>query len=160
MTPDKIKVRVAQTQAPEPAPAPVVPAAAPSPATTASKTGSRTILVVEDDQFLVKAYKVKFEKEGFTVVVARDGKEALALLEKDPPGVVLLDLMLPEVSGFDVLSAMRENDRWAKVPVLILSNLGQAQDMQRGQELGAAEYVIKANMRIGDIVEKVKKYLS
>ena len=119
----------------------------------------KVILVVEDDSFLVKAYQVKFEKEGIEVLVATDGKEALAFLEKEPPNVVLLDLMLPILSGFDVLVAIRKNSKWKKVPVLVLSNLGQSEDIKKCQELGIEDYIVKANVRINEVVEKVKKFL-
>jgi DNA-binding response OmpR family regulator len=120
----------------------------------------KTIFVVEDDQFLVRAYQIKFEKEGVNVWIAYDGKEALAMMEKDQvPNVVLLDLILPGVNGFDVLASIRRSPTWKQVPVIILTNLGQDEDIQRGKELGAQEYIVKADVRINDVVEMVKKYL-
>lgn len=119
----------------------------------------KAIFVVEDDVFLVKVYKVKFEDLGVAVWVATDGAEALAFLEREPPNVVLLDIMLPGMSGFDVLAAMKKNERWKNVPVLILSNLGQEQDLERGKALGAKEYIVKANVKIDEVVERVKKYI-
>lgn len=119
----------------------------------------KTVLIIEDDLFLVKAYQVKFQKEGIETKIASDGKEALALLEKEPPAVVLLDLMLPGISGFTVLEAIRKNDKWKNVPVLILSNLGQPQDIERGKDLGVKDYIVKANIKISDIVAKVKQWL-
>lgn len=126
---------------------------------TTGKDSKKTVLIIEDDMFLVKAYQIKFQKEGIDAKIASDGKEALALLEKDPPAVVLLDLMLPGISGFTVLEAIRKNDRWKKVPVLILSNLGQPQDIERGKALGVVDYIVKANVKINDIVDKVRKWL-
>ena len=120
---------------------------------------TKSVLVVEDDAFLVKAYQMKFQKEGLDVLVAKDGKEALSFLEKEPPNVLLLDLMLPGMSGFELLTAIRANERWKNIRVLILSNLGQPQDIARGKELGVVEYIVKANVKIADVVEKVKKYL-
>lgn len=127
---------------------------------TAQGPVKKNVLVIEDDLFLVKTYQVRFKAEGIDVAAATDGKEALALLQKDPPNLILLDLMLPNVSGFDVLSAIKKSERWKKVPVVIVSNLGQAEDVNRGKELGAADYIVKANVRINDIVEKVKKMLA
>ena len=72
---------------------------------------------------------------------------------------MLLDLMLPKVNGFEVLSQIRGNEQWKNVPVIILSNLGQQQDIQRGKELGVKEYIVKANIKINDVVEKIKQYL-
>lgn len=119
----------------------------------------KVILIIEDDVFLLKTYQVTFRKEGIEVMVATNGNDALSMLEKDPPSAVLLDLMLPGVSGFDVLAAIRKNEKWKKVPVLIMSNLGQSQDIERGMSLGANEYIIKADVKIFDVVERVKKYL-
>ena len=126
---------------------------------TKTPAGKKVVLVVEDDVFLVKAYQIKFEKEGAEVQIASDGDTAMKMLEKDPPDVVLLDLMLPGKSGFEILEAIRKNSRWKDVPVLILTNLGQAADIERGQSLKATDYIIKANTKIEDIVKKVKRYL-
>jgi len=117
--------------------------------------------VVEDDVFLVKAYQIKLEKEGVEVWIANDGKEALTYLEKDEvPNVVMLDLMLPHMSGFDILAEIRKNPKWKNVPVLILTNLGQPQDMERCRELGVAEYIVKANTKINDVIMKVRQYFT
>lgn len=118
-----------------------------------------TVFIIEDDPLVVRVYEMKFEKEGAEVIIATDGSEALSFLEKeiDPPSVVLLDLMLPGVSGFDVLEAIRKNQKWKDVPVFILTNLGQPQDIERGKKLGVAEYIIKPHTKIQDVVDKVKK---
>ena len=122
-------------------------------------THKKPIFIIEDDPFLVKAYQLKFSQEGYEVLTAMDGKEALSFLDREPAGVVLLDLMLPGASGFDILTAMRGNDRWKDVPVIILSNLGQAQDIAHGKELGAQDYLVKANVVMEEVVERVKKYV-
>ena len=117
------------------------------------------MFIVEDDIFLIKAYQIKFSNEGFNVTIAADGEEALPYLDKDPADIVLLDLMLPGMSGFDVLQAIRKSPKWSKVPVIILSNLGQQQDIDKGRALGANDYIIKTNIKISDIVGKVREYL-
>lgn len=119
----------------------------------------KKVFIVEDDAFLVKAYQIKFEKEGIDVEVATDGKEAIGMLKNPPPSVVMLDLMLPGASGFEVLSAIRKDAKWKSVPVVILSNLGQSQDVEKAKGLGVTDYIIKANTRINDIVDKIKKFL-
>lgn len=121
--------------------------------------GMKTVFIIEDDVFLVKVYQVKFRELGAEVWTASDGKVALERLLEAPPNVILLDLMLPGASGFDILAAIRKNERWKNVPVFVLTNLGQPEDIQRGKELGADDYIVKANLRIDDVVEKVKKYL-
>jgi len=124
-----------------------------------AEENKKTILVVEDDTFLVRAYKVKFGENGFDVLVASTGEEAMAYLEKDPVDLVLLDIMLPVTSGFDVLKAIRSNAKWGKVPVIVLSNLGQEQDIEKGKALGANDYIVKTDVKINDIVGKVMGYL-
>ncbi|MFA5109171.1 MAG: response regulator [Patescibacteria group bacterium] len=119
----------------------------------------KSVLIIEDDVLLVQAYQIKFKKEGIDAQVAFDGREALAFLDKEPPGVVLLDLMLPGISGFTVLEEIRKNEKWKEVPVIILSNLGQTNDIERGKAMGVVDYVVKANVKINEIVEKVRKFL-
>ncbi|MFA4890594.1 MAG: response regulator [Candidatus Paceibacterota bacterium] len=125
-----------------------------------NKNGKKVVLVVEDDLLLVQAYKIKLEKEGMETWVATSGKEAVAFLEKDPPNVVLLDLLLPGLNGFEFLSAIRKNEKWKSVPVIILTNLTQSEEnLKIAKDLGAVDYIVKAEIRIGDIIEKVKKYI-
>jgi DNA-binding response OmpR family regulator len=119
----------------------------------------KIILVVEDDLFLIRAYQIKFEKEGFEVWVATEGNTAMEFLKKEPANIVLLDLMLPGISGFDILEEIRKNTKWKDVPVIILTNLGQQQDINKGKELKVKDYIVKANVKISDVVEKVKGYL-
>ncbi|MEK7097924.1 MAG: response regulator [Patescibacteria group bacterium] len=124
------------------------------------KKGKKSVIfIVEDDVLLVKAYQAKFEKEKAEVWVASDGKEAFSFLKKETPNIVLLDLMLPGASGFDILEAIRKNDKWKKVPVIVLTNLGQLQDVERCKALGIDDYIVKANSKISDVAEKVKKYI-
>lgn len=120
---------------------------------------TRGILVVEDEPFLVDAYRVKFAKEGVPARFVSDGMEALALLRGEPPALVLLDILLPGISGFEILKAIKENERWKNVPVLVLSNLSQPKDVGRCMELGASEFIVKADTKINDIALRVKKYL-
>lgn len=124
-----------------------------------NSVNKKIVFVVEDDLFLVQAYQVKLEKEEFGVWIATNGKEALSFLEKEPPNVVLLDLLLPGLNGFEFLSALRKNERWKEVPVLILSNLSQPENIKIAKDLGAVEYIVKAETKISDVMEKIKKYL-
>ena len=117
------------------------------------------VLLVEDDQFLSSLLKNRFQKEGFEVFLARDGEEALAFLKKDIPHLILLDIILPKKSGFEVMEEMRSNPQLQEAPIIILSNLGQAEDITKGQQLGAIEYFVKAKTSIDELVEKVKEFL-
>lgn len=119
----------------------------------------KTILIVEDDIFLVKAYQIKLKAEGFDTLLAKDGTEVMDFLKQEPTDLIILDLMLPGVSGFDVLEIIKKNSKWKNIPVLVVSNLGQEEDMEKVKLMGAKEYIIKSSVKISDIVEKIKKYL-
>lgn len=114
------------------------------------------VLVVEDDSFLVSAYRTKLESQGFEIHAALDGKEALLELQKWTPDVVVLDLLLPNMDGFEFLTKMKADKRWTKIPVLVASNLNQDEDVKRAIGLGAAAYVVKSNMSLDDLIEKIK----
>jgi CheY-like chemotaxis protein len=127
--------------------------------TTPASPEGPTVLVVEDDQFLVRAYEVMLESQGYHVRIASDGVEALDMLREDPlPAVVLLDLMLPRKSGFEVLEAMAQDPRMQKVPVIVLSNLGQITDIERAQALGAKAYFVKADTPLERVISEVAKH--
>lgn len=125
------------------------PAAAPS--------GQVKILVVEDDKFLQKILVTKFVKEGFDVRAASDGEEAMQALLAATPDIVLLDLILPKMSGFDVLTEVKTSPKLKHLPVVILSNLGQEEDIIRAREIGATEFLVKADHSISEVVQRVKE---
>ena len=119
------------------------------------------ILLVEDDPFLSSLLKNRLQKEKLEVVLARDGEEALNFLKSIKPDLILLDLILPKKSGFEVMEEMRSDPQIQsqELPIIIISNLGQSEDISRGQELGAIEYFIKAKTSIDELVEKIKGFL-
>lgn len=117
------------------------------------------ILVVEDETFLVKIYSVKLKKEGYDVAIATDGEEAVRMAEEVKPDLILLDLILPKLNGFEALERIRATDANRTTPVLVLSNLGQEEDIKRAEALGADDYLVKANFSIQDIVSKIKETL-
>ena len=120
---------------------------------------SKTILVVEDDKFLRELIVQKLIKEGYEVVEATDGEQGIKKIKEEKPDLVLLDLILPGIDGFEVLSKMKEDPGISSTPVIVLSNLGQKEDVERGLSLGAADYLIKAHFTPGEIIEKIKKNL-
>lgn len=115
-----------------------------------------TILVVEDTELLRRIYCDKLGQEGYDVVQAADGAEALQALHGDNVDLVLLDLIMPRMSGLEALEAMKADPRTADIPVLILSNLGQEQDVERGLALGAVDYLIKNEAKPADVAEKIR----
>ena len=118
-----------------------------------------SILVVEDDQFLAEMYSTKLGLEGFDVMMAGDGQQALDTLAKNQPDLVILDLMLPKVDGFAVLEAMHADTALARIPVIVLSNLGEKESVDRALSLGANDYLIKAHFLPTEVVTKIRKTL-
>lgn len=117
------------------------------------------ILMIEDDIFLRKIYREKFLREGFSFLEATNGEEGLNKVIAEKPDLVLLDLMLPRKNGFDVLIEMKRNKATARIPVVILSNLGQDSDVKRGLELGANDYLVKTDVNLSDVVARVKEWI-
>lgn len=117
------------------------------------------ILVAEDDRFLASAYKTKLGKMGFEVKMAGDGVEALEALNNFTPDVIMLDLIMPRMDGFTTLEKIKSDPKWAKVPVIIASNLGQKEDMDRAAKLGAVSYLVKSDLAIEELVNKIKSVL-
>lgn len=120
------------------------------------------VLLVEDDKFLRDICGTKLLKEGFEVVEAIDGSEVIEKMEKEKPKIVLLDIVLPSVNGFEILTKIRShaNPEVSKTPVLMLSNLGQEDDVKKAIELGANDYLIKSNFTTQEISEKIKRTLN
>jgi len=119
----------------------------------------KTVLVVEDDNFLIKAYEAHLAKAGFHVRTALDGVEAVESLKKVMPGIILLDLVMPRMDGFDVLEEMQKKSEWKKIPIVVLSNLGQESDRDRSLKLGAVEYIVKSDSSLQEIVGLINKHL-
>ena|SRR3989339_1125354 len=119
----------------------------------------RKILIVEDDGFLIQMYAAKLEMEGFKVVAAVDGEKALRMVKKEEPDLILLDLLLPKKDGFEVLAELKKDQAVKDIPVVVLSNLGQKEDINRCLALGAKDYLIKAHFVPGEVVAKIKKFL-
>ncbi|MDP2655110.1 MAG: response regulator [bacterium] len=117
------------------------------------------ILLVEDDPFLSALLKTRLQNEGLTVMHAMDGQQAIEMLKASKPSLILLDLILPKKSGFEVMEAIQSDPELNKSPIIIISNLGQESDLQRGKELGAIEYFVKAKTSIDDLVTKIRQFV-
>ena len=121
---------------------------------------SKKILVVEDDPFLSNLLKIRLEKERLNVILAKDGDEAIKKIQETDPDLILLDLILPKKSGFEVLQNISLDPNFKNKPVVIISNLGQTSDVQKAKELGAIEYFVKAKISIDDLILKIKEFIS
>lgn len=119
---------------------------------------SKKIIVAEDDKFLANAYRVKLTKAGFEVHMASDGQEVIDLLSKPiVPDILILDLVMPNMDGFGVLTKLKANPTWSKLPIIVASNLGQKEDIDRAQSLGAKDYIVKTDLSLNDLIVKIKK---
>jgi len=117
------------------------------------------ILLIEDDKFLRELIIQKLGREGFEVAEATEGEGGLLKMKEEKPDLVLLDLLLPGIDGFEVLSRMKKDPELEATPVIILSNLGQRDGVQKGIDLGAEDYLIKAHFTPGEIVGRIKATL-
>ncbi len=117
------------------------------------------LLLVEDDDGLANVYQMRLEAEGFTVKRVPNGEDALAAALEFRPDLILLDVMMPKVSGFDVLDILRNTPETANVKVIMLTALSQDSDKEKAESLGADDYLVKSQVVIADVVERVKHHL-
>jgi len=119
----------------------------------------KSILLVEDDPFLVDIYTTKLKKAGFSVEVAEDGEKVFKKLKEKVPDLVVLDIVLPHIDGWEILRKIKENEKFKDLKLLILSNLGQKEEIEKGLSLGAIKYLIKAHYTPSKLVEEIKKII-
>lgn len=117
----------------------------------------KTILLVEDDPFLSDMYVTKFTESGYDIKPAMDGQQGLELLNGGfRPDMALLDIVMPKMDGIELLTAVKKDEKLKDIPVVLLTNLGQESDIQRGMELGALDYLVKAHFTPSEVVKKVE----
>ena len=117
------------------------------------------ILIVEDEGFLRGVLTQKLQKEGFETIDAVDGEEGVKKVVEGMPDLILLDLILPGIDGFEALRQIKANQNTAAIPVIILSNLGQKDDIEKALKLGATDFLIKAHFTTGEIISKIQEVL-
>ena len=117
------------------------------------------IMLVEDDIALRDIYTSRFEAEGYEVAVASDGEQALTVAVKEKPDLILLDIMMPKISGFDVLDILRNTPETKTTKIIVMSALSQTADIDKGKTLGADEYLVKSQVTLSEVVAKVKEVL-
>lgn len=130
-----------------------------APKDTDDKTPKKRILFVEDDDGLASVYQMRLQAEGFEVQRVANGEDALAAALKFKPELILLDVMLPKVSGFDVLDILRNTPETANVKVVMLTALSQDSDKQRAKDLGVDDYLVKSQVVMSDVIDKLKSHL-
>lgn len=118
------------------------------------------ILLMEDENMLASMYETKFKKEGFDIELAPDGEAGLAKAKSGNYQIILVDIIMPKLDGFAVLKELRGLPQYQTIPIILLTNLSQEEDMKKGKDLGATDYWVKANLTPGQIVESVKKLIA
>jgi len=119
----------------------------------------KTILLVDDDLTLLEMYEDRLKAEGYDITRATNGEEALQKLRETKPALVILDIMMPKVNGFDVLKNIRADQEFKNIPVIVLTALIQDVDRAQGKKLGATDYIVKSETMPGEVIAKIKKAL-
>lgn len=119
----------------------------------------KQVLIIEDDRFLSSIMKARLDKDGFSAVQAFNGEEAVNFLKQNKPNLVVLDLIMPRVSGFEVLQYISLDPNLNQIPVIILSNLAQESDIKKARELGAVDYFVKIKVSIDDLIKRIEDIL-
>ena len=120
----------------------------------------KKILLAEDDEFLSSLLKNRLQREGFSVQLAKNGIEVVEMVKSFKPDLVLLDIILPGKLGFDILAEMKADPKLAKLPFMVMSNLGQDEDIQKAKALGAIDYFVKARIMIDDLIKRISSFLN
>lgn len=118
------------------------------------------ILIIEDDRYISKMYQLKLSLDGFDVQVADNGRIGIEKVKEFKPDIVLTDILMPELDGFEVIKMIKADDELKTTPILIMSNLGQEDHIQKGLELGALGYIVKSQYTPSKVVEKIKEILA
>ena len=116
----------------------------------------KKILIIEDEKFLLEMYQSRFEKDGYQVLTAMSGEKGLKLAQKEKPDLIVLDILMPGMDGYEVIKKIRGDAQIKEIPILVLSNLGQEEEIKRGLELGANDYIVKTDLTPSELIDKVK----
>jgi DNA-binding response OmpR family regulator len=119
---------------------------------------NKKIVLMEDEEILANMYKIKFSNAGYNIEVAGNGEVGLKLVKRIKPDIILLDIIMPEMDGFAVLAKLKSDTTLKKIPVFMLTNLGQEEDMKKGKDMGAVGYYVKADVTPGELVKTVNKF--
>ena len=120
----------------------------------------KSVLIAEDDKFLASAYKVKLSKQNLGVTVVSDGVEAMNFLQENIPDLVILDLVMPKKDGFTVLKEMKADEKLKGIPVVVASNLGQKEDIDKARQFGADDYIVKTDLSMKELIQKINHLIA
>jgi CheY-like chemotaxis protein len=116
----------------------------------------KKILIVEDDSFVAEVYSTKLSEMGYDVMIAQNGEEGLAELKKGKTDLILLDIIMPVMGGIEMLTEMKKNEDWKKIPVILLTNVGEKESIQKVRDLGVKNYLIKSHFTPAEVIEKIE----
>lgn len=119
----------------------------------------KNILIIEDDEFFRELVSKELTTGGFAVLSAADGRKGIERVKESKPNLILLDLLLPDIDGFEVLSTVKQDSDTSSIPVIILSNLSSKEDIERGLKLGASDFLIKSQFSLPEVIEKIKNFI-
>lgn len=119
----------------------------------------KKIILIEDDEFLSDVYRLKLEKENFEVEIVKDGSKALEKIINQKPDMILLDIVLPNLDGWEILKKIKKDDRIKNIPVVVLSNLAQEEQVKKSLNLGATKYLVKSQYIPSEIIKEIKEIL-
>lgn len=123
------------------------------------KKMAKKILLVEDDKMISSMYETKLRQEDYVIYTAEDGGRGLEIASQEKPDLILLDIILPQLDGFTVLQELKNNETTRNIPVVMLTNLGTTEDKERGKQMKADGYLVKASLTPAQLSEEIKKYL-
>ena len=120
----------------------------------------KKILIVEDDNFVAEVYLAKLSEMGYETVLAQNGEDGLAQLKKGKIDLILLDILMPIMNGIEMLEEVKKNEEWKNIPVILLTNIGEKESIQKVRELGVKDYLIKSHFTPAEVIEKVESVFS
>jgi len=119
----------------------------------------KKILIIEDEKFLLELYQGRFEKDGYQVFTAINGLTGLKLAQKEKPDLIILDILMPGMDGYEVIRKLKEDNQTKEITILVLSNLGQREEINQGLKTGADDYIIKTDLTPSELIDKVEEML-
>jgi len=117
------------------------------------------VLIVEDDNFVAEVYSTKLLEMGHEVQIAQNGEEGLVLIEKSKPDLVLLDILMPVMGGIELLEELKKKVEWKNIPIILLTNVGEKESIQKARNLGVQDYLIKSHFTPAEVIEKIESIL-
>lgn len=115
----------------------------------------KKVLIVEDDNFVAEVYSTKLLEMGHEVIITQNGEEGLNVLKENLPDLILLDIIMPVMGGIEMLEEIKKREEWKKIPVILLTNIGEKDSIQKAQNLGVRDYLIKSHFTPAEVIEKI-----